>query len=242
MIMIANSSNSNSAMFSVDPTLLGLEDQTNLQEEETDFTQAVSQFSADTYVTYSPNLNGDGSSTPEHQLHHLNGPSQSAAKNNWTGQSTALLTCPYPNCQATAKYRRDMIRHTDAVHKKAEAFFCHYSGCTRKKGFPRKDQLVRHEKTVHWQSFAQQDPRLEERSTSPNASQRATPGSWEYFGGLASDSDSQTALTLQVHEERERRLEVERELKEVQRRLEEKDKIIDGFLTGRVVLSWKTAA
>ncbi|PHH92840.1 hypothetical protein CDD83_4512 [Cordyceps sp. RAO-2017] len=55
--------------------------------------------------------------------------------------------CPHPGCPFRAKNNRDVQRHQLAVHDKSESFFCNHKGCSRRKGWPRKDSRDRHVKT-----------------------------------------------------------------------------------------------
>jgi hypothetical protein len=58
--------------------------------------------------------------------------------------------CPEPGCEKSFQYPKDVRRHDKAVHGKIRDFRCEEPACKyADRGFPRRDQLRRHQKTAH---------------------------------------------------------------------------------------------
>ena len=53
----------------------------------------------------------------------------------------AYLTCSYPECSKTFKYKSELDRH-EAIHKNERPFVCSFNGCS--KSFKREDALKTH--------------------------------------------------------------------------------------------------
>ncbi|KAL2683393.1 hypothetical protein Neosp_007863 [[Neocosmospora] mangrovei] len=147
-------------------------------------------------------------------------------------KSASLDSCPF-----RAKTKRDVARHHLAVHEKTALFFCEHPGCTRRRGWSRKDSRDRHVNTVHGRqrgsplySVARINTVLSPRSEYAG---QESPEPTEPAGAPAESLSKEEALR-QLYEERRMRLEVENQLQELRKRYEERDCMLLKFLASKV--------
>ncbi|KAI8717073.1 hypothetical protein NCS52_00781700 [Fusarium sp. LHS14.1] len=154
-------------------------------------------------------------------------------------KSSSLKACPNSGCPFRAKTKRDVARHHLAVHEKTALFFCEHPGCTRRRGWSRKDSRDRHVNTVHGRqrdsplhSVARINTVLSPRSEYAG---QESPEPTEPAGAPAESLSKEEALR-QLYEERRMRLDVENQLQELRKRYEERDCMLLKFLASKVNL------
>ena len=88
-------------------------------------------------------------SGPESQDNHSDGNNSLVWEQKYSDQTSRSLVCPHPDCKDVlfrAKNPSDLKKH---MQHHLKPFKCQVPGCTRTEGFSTKNDLERHQKSIH---------------------------------------------------------------------------------------------